>query len=237
MKLKDIIAGTRAIHRVRMPLVNVPAPYAPEQPELAAQRERDHAAAAPAEGAAVSAFPTHIEVGLRVLTAGEIDQILEYAAVQTTKKGGKAHPSDPQYQFQLALYTSAIAAVDPESDPKKPEPFFGAGTIDSAVAEILSSPHVGRDGLIFLQEHQEHWQDVCNPQALKLTPEQLWAKVGELASSPDADSFLELRPGMRWSLARFMASQLMSLPEHRLLSGPDLPEESSNSSPAAPGEA
>jgi hypothetical protein len=231
VRLKDIRAGARAIHRVRLPLVNVPTPFGPSQPELAAQRERDQAAAAQS-GAAASVVPDSVEVGVRVLTGLEMGAILENTARTAVEKGGKNVPTDPIYQYWLSVYTVVLSCVDPDSDPSNPDPFFGdRGNLDSAVAEILGSPHIGRDGIIFLHEQQEHWQDICNPQASKVSPEKLYELAGEVAASKDADPFLRLRPAMQWLLVRFLASQLLTAPDHRLPFGPSSQESSSDSLP------
>lgn len=228
MKLKDIIQGTRAIHRVRLPLVNVPVGDAAALPELAAQRERDQAAAPPGQ-AAFSAG--EIEVGLRVLlgieTQEALKRALSYAELHGSKNPG---PGDPLYDFGLRLYTVALAAVDPDSDPRDAEPFFGnRGDPQSGVDDILNSPHIGRDGILYLSEQQEYWQDLCSPQPLKLTPEQLWEKVGEVAASRDGRPFFGLRPGLQWVLARFMAGQLVSSPDHKFFFGADSPGKTSPS--------
>lgn len=234
MKLKDIIAGTRAIHRVRLPLVNVPSGDFAALHELAEQRARDQAAA-PAGQAAFSF--DHVEVGLRVLLGVETQQALKSARDYAERNGSKMpSPGDPLYDFGWRLYTIALAAVDPDSDPKNPEPFFGErGNLDSAVEEILASPHIGRDGILYLSEQQEFWQDLLNPQQLRLSLEQLWQKVGEVAASRDARPFLELQPATRWIFARFMASQLLNSPDLKSSSGVDSPSEKSPS-PTKPSD-
>lgn len=228
MKLKDIIAGTRAIHRVRLPLVNVPSGDVAALPELADQRARDQAAA-PQGQAAFSAG--YVEVGLRVLSGIEGQELLKCAQAYAERNGSKrAEPGDPLYDFGLRLYTVALCTVDPDSDPANPEPFFGErGNIESAVTAILTSPHIGRDGIVYLSQQHEDWQDLLNPELRKLTLEELWAKVGEVAASKDARPFFELQPGLRWIFARFMAGQLVSSPDLRFFSGADSPSKGSPS--------
>lgn len=232
MKLKDIIAGTRAIHRVRLPLVNVPSGNAIAPSELAAQRERDQAAAPPGQ-AAFSA--DSVEVGVRVLTGLESQEILKEARAYAEKHGSKRpEPGDPLYDFGLRLYTVALSTVDPDSDARNPEPFFGVrGSVQSAADEILSSPHIGRDGILYLSEQQQVWQDLLNPQELKVTPERLYELVGEVAASQDADPFWRLRPGMQWVFVRFMAVQLWNALDPKSSSGADSPTPSSSSSDVA----
>lgn len=231
MKLKDIIAGTRAIHRVRLPLVNVPSGDVAAHPELVAQRARDQAAAPPGQAAFSSGY---VDVGLRVLLGVETTRAMKCAQDFAERSGSKdPTPGDPLYDFGWRLYTVALAAVDPDSDPKSPEPFFGErGNVESAVEEMLSSPHIGRDGILYLSEQHESWQDLLNPLILKLSLEQLWAKVGEVAASRDAGPFFELQPATRWIFARFMAAQLLSSLDPRSSSTASSPSESSNSSAA-----
>lgn len=228
MKLKDIIAGTRAIHRVRLPLVNVPSGDVVAHPDLAAQRARDQAAA-PQGQAAFSAG--HVDVGLRVLLGVETQQAMTGAQAYAERNGSKyPSPGNPLYDFGWRLYTVALAAVDPDSDPKNPEPFFGErGNVESAVEEMLSSPHIGRDGILYLSEQHESWQELLNPQVLKLSLEQLWQKVGEVAVSKDARPFFELQPATRWIFARFMAAQLLSSLDPKSSSTASSPSESSPS--------
>lgn len=228
MKLKDIISGTRAIHRVRLPLVNVPSGDAAALPELVAQRERDQAASPPG----VAAFSLgYVECGVRVLTGLETQEVLKHAEAYAERNGSKrASPGDPLYDFGQRLYTVALATVDPDSNPSDPDPFFGErGNVESAVQAILESPHIGRDGILYLSERQEYWQDMLNPQELKATPERLYELVGEVATSRDAGPFWRLRPGMQWALARFMATQLLASPDHRFFFTSDSSGLSSNS--------
>ena len=175
-----------------------------------------------------------MDVGVRVLLGLETEIALREARRYAEENKGKAEPGDPLYDFGLRLYTVALATVDPDSDPRDPEPFFGTrGNLESAAAEILASPHIGRDGILYLSERQEYWQDLLNPRPLKLSPEELWVKVGEVAVSKDARPFWELRPGLQWVLVHFMAGQLVSSPEHRFFSTADSPEKASNSNPSA----
>lgn len=225
MKLKDILQTPRAIHRVRLALLNVPP--APGQ-------ERVQAAAP--TGEAAFGVRDSVDVGLRVLLGRETERVLECAQAYAERhKAKRAEPGDPLYDYGFRLYTVALSAVDPDSDPKDPEPFFGSkGDLESAVDEILSSPFIGRDGILYLSEQQEHWQDALNPSPLKVSPERLYELVVEVATSRDARPFWELRPGMQWVLARFMAGQLVSSPEQRFFSGASSPESSSSSSGSTP---
>ncbi len=210
--IDTVAAGARAIKRIDLPLVNVPCSLLPDIPELMEQRKKDAEAAA-SQGAPV--VPATVQVGLRVLTGDETLLIESLTNKMAESRGCKAfEETDAIFNMAKSLYTIAIACVDPDSDPKNPEPFFGdrcktpAETAEKCVQHILASPHIGRDGIIYLAEQQELWQDLCNPALLKMSPEQMFAMVGEVAAS--ADALLKLRPGMRSIFARFMAVLLTS---------------------------
>ena len=238
MKFKDIPLGLRAIKRVDLPLVNVPCSLLPDVPELALQRQKDAEAAA-SQGA--PAVPGSVEVGLRVLTGDESLTIERLSRKMAEKNGAKSFDSSDAIFFMAqCLYTCAIACVDPDSHPKDPDPFFGLRPRKASIEELeedlqvgidslLNSPHVGRDGILYLAEQQELWQDLCNPQALKIGAERMWDLVGEVATSVDDRPFSRLRPGMRLSFARFMAAMLWTSPTPKSPSGSDLPESSLNS--------
>lgn len=226
--IERIAAGSRAIKRVTLPLVNVPCSLLPDIPELSEQRTKDAAALA-SQGAPV--VPGSIEVGLRVLTGDEFLLTEKLARKMAEANGCKSfEESDSIFNLAKSLYTIAVSCVDPDSDPANPDPYFAdrgstpAATAESCVQAILSSVHIGRDGIVFLAEQQEYWQDLCNPAALKMSPERLWDLVGEVAASADARPFLLLRPGMRWSFARSMAVQLTSYLMGRSPFGSDLLE-------------
>ena len=211
MRLSDIATGTRAIKRVPLPLVNVPSKFSSDVPELLEQREKDRADAL-ANG---QPFPDEITVGLRVLLSGELVEVYENAA-RFAKEHGVSEPneSDPIYNLGVSIYICAMSCVDPDSDPRNPVRFFGRGDLESAAAELLSSPHIGRDGLAYLAEQQELWQDLSNPRANKIPPHKFYDVIVAMANE-DANKalkdFLALRPGMLFHLLRSMAVQLVSL--------------------------
>jgi hypothetical protein len=212
-KLRDVLLGTRAIKRVPMPLVNVPSEYSVEVPELAQQRDSTPAGAEATTppGTLPGAFVVP-EIGIRAMTGLEQSMVFEHARRYSTKRGGNPdNPADALYNFAIAVYTVAIGCIDPDSNPSDPEPFFGnKGDPESGLNEILSSAHIGRDGIVFLQEQQEMWQDLVSPQALQVAPEKLWGLASEVATSGDAGPFLRLRPGMRWKLLQFLASHWLN---------------------------
>lgn len=217
IRFKDVASGSRAIKRVTCPLVNVPCHLLPDIPELAEQRARD-AKKAELAGSAPPAASGSIFVGLRVLTGGEILEIYDKAAQVAVSRQHKPDDSSPIYNLAVGVYTLAAACVAPDSDPARPVPFFGdssepgAGVENwqSAYDEIMASPHLGRDGILYLVEQQEAWQDVCNPQALKIGADRMWDLAGEVAADDTGRPFFAMRPAMRWSFTRFMALQLLS---------------------------
>lgn len=220
-KLSDIMKGHRAVKKVALPLVNVPSIINPDVPELAAQRESDKALAAEK---GESAIPDEVTVGLRVLTLDEVATIYQKAGDFARERGVKEpNETDPIYDLGLKIYTCAIACVDPDSDVKNPEPFFGTrGDLESAARELLSSVHIGRDGIAYLSEQQENWQDHCNPQANKIAPHRLYELVVELSdANPDnaLKTFLACRPGLRLRLLTFMANLLKILHSDKSSSG------------------
>jgi len=205
-KASQLLKGKRAVHRVRFPLVNFGCSLLPDVPDLAEQRKADEAAwqaEHPDEVAVESP-----EVGLRILTGFETAEVLEQARAFAKARGVEdPRPGDGEYQLGLWVYTLLLSCVDPDTanGPGDPEPFF-----DSA-EQILNSTDLGRDGICYLAEQQELWQDQCSPQALTLTEEQLWEHIAELKGPDGLRFFGQLRPGMRLTLVTFLASRLLSL--------------------------
>jgi hypothetical protein len=214
MKLKNVAAGTRAVKRIPLPLVNRPTGFAPEVPELLAQVASDNALAA---AAGEPAIPASVDVGVRVMTGSELATVYEKAEEFARSKGVSSSNIDgnPIYNLGLSVYTCAVACVDPDSDVRNPEPFFGErGDVESAALELLESPHISRDSIEYLAKCQQAWQDLCSPDALRVSMKGLVDAVAKIGSSDDEEAFetfLALRPGTQWVCARFMAKQLLIL--------------------------
>lgn len=227
-KLSDIMKGHRAIKRVSLPLVNVPSFVNPDVPELIAQREADAI-----EQTGEPAKNMEVQVGLRVLTLGELATIYQKAGDFARERGVKEpNDTDPIYALGLSIYTCAIACVDPDSDVKDPDPFFGTrGDIESAARELLDSVHIGRDGIAYLSEQHENWQDQNNPQANRVAPHVFYDLIVEM-SDDDQDkalrTFLGLRPGLRLRFATFMAKLLRTSLLDKSSSGVTTAETQSN---------
>lgn len=226
-KLSSILKGHRAIKKVALPLVNVSSFVNPDVPELVAQRESD----ATANGE--PANQSEIQVGLRVITLNELATIYQKAGDFARERGVKEpNETDPIYALGQAIYTCAIACVDPDSDVKDPEPFFGTrGDLESAARELLDSVHIGRDGIAYLAEQHENWQDACNPQANRVSPSVFYDLIVKMADdNPDKalETFLALRPGMRLRFMTFMAKLLKTLHSEKSSSGVTSAETQSN---------
>jgi hypothetical protein len=235
-KLEDIAAGIRAIKRIDLPLVNVPCSLLPDIPELMEQRKKDAAAAA-SQGAPV--VPATVEVGLRVLTGDETLLVERLTNEMAEANGCKAfEETDSIFNMAKSTCTIAVACVDPDSDPADPDPFFGPRlenpkkTAEACIKRINASTHIGRDGIIYLAEQHEAWQDMCNSQALKMSPDVLWALIGKVAAEHDARTYLKLRPGMRLSFTRSMAVLLTSYYLDKSPFGPTSQEDSKADAPS-----
>lgn len=222
MKFSQIAKGTRAVRQVELPLVNMPCPMVPDLPELAEQRARDLAAwqaaraAQPGQAPPVAPDAT-VMVGLRVLRGDEQLDVLEKARALAVQRHAEPKDGDPIYDLGRALYTLELACVDPDAtDPDAPEARF----FDSA-DQILKSEHIGRDGIAYLYECQELWQDECSPQALKLSPERFEQLVDEVAGSATLDPLVRLRPGTRAIFTRTLAALLRSLQQDKSRSSSD----------------
>jgi hypothetical protein len=231
-KLANIMKGHRAIKKVALPLVNRPSFINPDVPELAMQRESDKELAV-ANGE--PAITDEVTVGLRVLTLAELATVYQKAGDFARERGVKEpNEADPIYDLGLKIYTCAIACVDHESDVKDPEPFFGKrGDLESAARELLESVHIGRDGIAYLAEQHEVWQDTCNPQANKVPLSKFYELIAGFADD-DSDTalktFLACRPGMLFRLLRFMANLLKILHLDKSLSGVTTAETKSSGS-------
>lgn len=225
-KFSDVAKGNRAIKKVALPLVNVPSFLNPDVPELAAQRESDRASAIEK---GEPATPDEVMVGLRVLTLDELVTVQEKAGDFARKRGVKEpNETDPIFSIGASIYACALACVDPDSSAKDPEPFFGTrGDLESAALQLLSSPHIGRDGIAYLTESQEAWQDLCNPRANKVPPSVFYDSIVSLADKdPDVALriFLGYRPAMQFRSLRTLAGLLVNLQQGKFLPGATLAE-------------
>lgn len=211
-RLADIAKGTRAIRRVELPLVNNRCTLLPDLEELADQRAADRAAWE--ESRQGSEPTTTVTVGLRVLLGAEAAEVLSHAAAFARSKGvTEPRDGDPLYELGKMVHTLLLAAVDPDSDPRAVTPFF------ASAEEILTSEHLGRDGIIYLFEQQEIWQEHCSPQLARFAPDELMGLIAKLSEDRDGSFFAKLRPAMRLILSRTSASLWLSSLMDKSLSG------------------
>jgi len=214
VKLSELEKGSRAVRRVRFPLANMRAPFLPDLPELAAQRKVDRerfdaqrSEAAEGEAAPSVAPDSEVWVGLRVLTGAENSEVLQNA--QTYAKARGVDPWNEDHAIcTLAkmVFTLLLACVDPDDKSDDPPPFF-----DDA-DQILNSHHLGRDGIVWLYEAQELWQEQTSPLCpLEIEPEAYFALMLQIAKEDNPDPFVRMRAGLRWTFARSMAVQLLHL--------------------------
>ena len=230
MKASQLLMGRRAVQRVRLPLCNSRSTALPDLPELAEARERDRAAWQ-AEHPGEEPLGNEIEIGLRVLSGIELTDILEAAREFAKKRGvDKPEPTDPLYDLGMSVHTLALACVDPDHpDPDSPDALFFDGGVD----QILASPHLGRDGITYLREMHETWQDLCAPQAKKLDIAEFDIALDEIASSGGLPFYYSLGPAVRWNLTHTMAVLLSTA--RTLKSTPIFaPEESGKTSSSKP---
>lgn len=185
MRLANVIAGARAIKRETITLQNC---------------------------AEDDGGPKRIEIGFRALLGTEQSEVYRLANEYAKKHGSvSCNDDDPIWSLANAVYTLAISAVDPDSDPKQPSPFFGASpsaSVEERATDILSNELIGRDTILYLAELQELWQDEVNPQIRSVSPEDMWAMVAEVTKEGSARPFLRWRPGLRLIFMHFLASQL-----------------------------
>ena len=216
-RLQDLIHGTRAIKRIGFPLVNVPSPLAEQAAELKTARSADIAAAK----ATAETYPTHAEVGMRVLLPGEFAVVLELALAFAKARGeDKPDPdTSPIYNLGMQIYTLAAATVDPD-EPRNADGsdrlFFGAN-VEAAAKNIQSCEHLTRDVLSYLAQQWELWSDQCNPQVSKIGESGVLA-IAEKAVA-DADFLALLRPGLLFSCFRTLAAEVVSLRQSKSQGG------------------
>lgn len=237
MRLRDLQKGTRAVKRVKLPLVNRPSSLTPDVPELMTQRALD---ANRAIEAGDKPMPDEVWVGVRVLTASELAEVYAKASEFARSKGAEPRETDPIYNLGVNVYLCAIACVDPDSDANDPMPFFGErGDLGSAALELFASPHIGREGLQYLAAAQQLWQDVCSPSAMRMSPRDMVEAVRKIGGDDQEvafETFLALRPGTQWACFRFTAAQLLILQTASLFGTPTSSAMSSNGEPSSKAE-
>ncbi len=164
-----------------------------------------------------------VVLDVRVLGADE-DIAIEAEALLLARKEVE---SADEASAVTAKYRAALvclhACVDHESPEDSPARFF------DSVDQILKSEVVTSDHIAILVAEQERFQDECSPLKRKLTTAEYISAVARTAQG-EKDPFCRFAPGLQWSFARSMASQLLDSPTFKSppSSGTSATSESSN---------
>lgn len=139
------------------------------------------------------------------------------------KAQGIAEPKtgEPIYDLALMVETIRLACLDPESPLGAREPLFDQG------ADQIRGAY-GREAIAYIYELQQDWQDEVSPSIKKLDVKAYIDTLFKMGGPDEEEArtfFIQSVPGLRWSLTRTMAVQLVSLLSAKSESG-------SNSEPA-----
>jgi hypothetical protein len=138
-----------------------------------------------------------VEVLVIPLTGHEEAEALTFAQRFATERQAKASPGEPIFDLGLMVATLLRGTLDPATH----ERFFGSES------EALRLP---REGIMYLFEHQQTWQDSLSPSVKNLGHGEIVAKIVELSEAEDPAGFIRLSPGLRWICTRTMARLLVS---------------------------
>lgn len=161
-----------------------------------------------------------VEFALRPMPAGVDGDVLDAAHAATIERKATPKDGEPIYDYWLGVYTLLYAAVDPESDPNKPDLFFDRGVEDIRGA-------FSRDQIAALLEAQRVIQQKCDPRPGKLGPSEFMAWVMKEAVAGEGDDFPFERwhPSLRKSSVRTLAGLYMNLLRDKSLSSSGSPSE------------
>ncbi len=161
---------------------------------------------------------TEVEFGLRPMYAGTDGDVLDAAQNAATERKATPKDGEPIYDYWMGLYTLVNAAVDPESDPKKPVLFFDGGVEDIRGA-------FAREEIVRLLHKQREIQRRCNPRRDKLAPSEFMAWVMKEAVAEEGDDFPfeQWLPSLQRSCVRTLASLHVTLLRDRSLSSSGSP--------------
>lgn len=156
------------------------------------------------------------------LTGLEETEVLRFARDYAKAQGiENPHEGEPLYDLAVMVKSLSIGCLDTDSPKDAREPFFDGG-VDQTLAEL------GREGIAYLYQRLERWQDDCSPQIRRVSANDLLELTVKLAEAEDDGPFSRLSPGLQWICTRFMARQLLALRE-------DSSPPSSPSGPNGPG--
>ena len=204
---EHLLTGFRALKIIELPLTTQPYGVQPDTPEQVAARDGNE--------------PVKVMVGVRALTPEERGDVLSAAYAHAVSKGASGDDVERSavYAQSLAVYTVAMACVDPDSDRRAPLLFFG-DSLEEAAKAIRKSPLMTDDIVLYLRERQECWQDEVNPQALTIRDSELYETAKK--SVEDADFLAKWRIGTVLSFARCMAALALSSLEDNFTGSPAL---------------
>jgi hypothetical protein len=189
MKASNLIRGSLAVRRAKLPLASDPSGNGADL------------------GSAGSSAP---EVGLKPLNGIETAEVLQRAREFASSRGVTEPKEDDElYQYGKAVWSILLGCVDPD----EPKARFFDGGLDQLLGLL------GRDEVLLLSELQEQWQQECSPMVKDFSEEQVSEAIDTLAGPAGSAFFLSLRPGLRWNLVRSMAALLRSSQPGRSISG------------------
>jgi hypothetical protein len=165
-----------------------------------------------------------VEFALRPMPSGVDGDVLDAAHAETVKRNATPKDGEPIYDYWMGVYTLLHAAVDPESDPKKPALFF-----DGGVEDIRSA--FSREQIAALLQKQRVLQQKCDPRPSKMGPGEFmaWVMKEAVAEEGEEDPTERWHPWLRTSSVRTLASLYMSLLRDKSLSSSDSPSQAASS--------
>ncbi len=141
---------------------------------------------------------------LRILTSGELGEVLARAQADARAKDAEPREGDPIYDLARMEHTLLLCCIDPDSPDEAPRLFF------ASIEEIRKSPDLGQDKLAYLYELQQRFQAECSPKHDKLGLEDILAGMLVLGGEDEESAarfFVSLGPDFQWSFTRSMACQ------------------------------
>lgn len=172
-------------------------------------------------GQAPSGDPAEFKLGLRVLTGAETLDVYEKAMAASEKRGVKwdeDHPICSLYVMAFRLMTAAVDVDDDSGlpvDPQHLSPCF------ASAEEILESPLLGTENIIWLNQLWQDWQDANSPLMRKFSFEEAMGFVIQDMQRKDGDEgpLVGLPRATLVSCVRTMGAMLLSSPIFKSASG------------------
>jgi hypothetical protein len=164
---------------------------------------------------------------VRPLNGIEGAEVLAKARAFAVERGVK-EPKDgePIYELGRQVHTLLLGTIDVDSPVDAPRPFFASAD------EVLS---LDRDRRSYMFELQESWEDQCAPRPDRMNVPDFTAWCMSVCTADEGDDgpFVRLRPVLRWSCVRTLASIHILSQSHKYSPGSDTESDSptSTSSP------